>query len=172
MRALQRQRVGNEGVRGERRSASGRGACLRLPCSVRGGMRACRGGRAEAGGARRAPERERTWALSRGCFAALEAVAAEPGSARRVAQRERSLLAAGGAPRLSGVVVRCVYGSWSGARAPRSGCGAASGRWPCVPRLKDQEKDQDGQSDGRKRPRLCRTAVRAMGSVRRATRCA
>ena len=47
------------------------GSAPRLLCSARGGMWAVA---AEAGGARRALQRERTWAFARGCFAVREAV--------------------------------------------------------------------------------------------------
>ena len=96
---------------------------------------------AEAGGARRALQRERTWAFARGCFAVREAVCGRSPQSRGERGEGNSESGggiAGGALRLSGVAGRCVRelaarcdsagspagvcGSWSGARGSRSGC--------------------------------------------------
>jgi len=97
------------------------------------------------------------------------AVAAEPGRARRAPQLERKT--PHGALRLSGVAGRCVR-ELVGCAGLTLRLRAASGRGQCPPRLHYQEKDQDGQSDGRKCPHPCRAAVRAMSLAQRATQCA
>ena len=62
------------------------GSAPRLLCSARGGMWAVA---AEAGGARRALQRERTWAFARGCFTVREAVCGRSSQSRESAARKR-----------------------------------------------------------------------------------